>query len=175
MKIEILPAMNELTQKSIKEQINIKIQIWPTMNESMNKSVHKTIKKQINIKIEIWPTMNESAHKNIKEQINIKTEILPAMNESIHKNIKGQKNINTEIFTCNEWINTSEKLSLTNKRLIKDHIAHQLEEIFSVIFHSSTLMSVEVNAVFQLLFDWLIKQQNRMDVGETQPQFQVQF
>ena len=92
--------------------------------------------------------MNE--YMNTDEQINIKQKALPEMNESIYKNKK------------------------TYKRLTKDHVVHQLKEIFfKIIFCSGMLASVEVDVVFQL---WrLIERQNTIDVGETLSQFQVQL
>ena len=61
--------------------------------------------------------------------------VLPAMNESMneskHKNIK-------------------EQISLKIKGLTKDHVVHQLKEIFfKIIFCSCTLTSVVVDEVFQ--------------------------
>ena len=49
-----------------------------------------------------------------------------SMNESIHKNIKEKRNIKI-------------------KRLIKDHVVHQLKEIiFKIIFHCCKLTSLQV-------------------------------
>ena len=70
----------------------------------------------------------------------------------------------------NQWMNQY----IRKNELTKDRVVYQLEEIFfKIIFCSCTLASVEVDVVFQ---PWrLIEQQNVMDVGETQSQFQVQL
>ena len=75
-----------------------------------------------------------------------------------------------------EQINTKIEILLAMNESIHQNISivHQLKEIFfKIIFCTYTLTSVEVGVVYE---PWqLIDRSNKMDVGETQSQFQVQL